>query len=57
MPVIINDFEIIADPLPPQPTSGAGDEPQAPEPPSLRPEDIARIVRHERLRLERVRAD
>lgn len=57
MPVIINDFEIIAEPLPaPQEASPAQPAGQ-PEPPALHPEDIVRITRHEQQRRERLQAD
>lgn len=57
MPVIINEFEIITE-RPPAP-AGQEQAPQEPEsrPPTLSPEDIERIQRHFRRRLERVRAD
>jgi hypothetical protein len=57
MPIIINEFEIIADPMPPAPEGAAGNPAAAPEPPALHPEDIVRIVRHQQQRLMRVRAD
>jgi hypothetical protein len=57
MAVIINEFEIITTP----PSMPEQAEPQGqpkPEPPSLlRPEDIERVIRHQRQRLERIRAD
>ena len=56
MPIIINEFEIIADPLPPV-QEGATGAASSPEPPALHPEDIVRIVRHQQQRLMRVRAD
>jgi hypothetical protein len=57
MPVIINDFEIVTAP----PPSPGRDQPpaqqQQPAPPPLRPEDIERIQRRQRLRLARLWAD
>lgn len=54
MPVIINDFEIIT--APPAPDA---DQPPARRqpPPPVRPEDIERIQRRQRLRLARLWAD
>jgi hypothetical protein len=57
MPIVINEFEIITEP----PATGAA--PQAlnqaspPAPPTLRPEDIERIMHRHYQRRERVRAD
>jgi hypothetical protein len=57
MPIIINEFEIITEPpstvAAPQPSNQAA---QA-APPTLRPEDIERIMRRHYQRRERVRAD
>jgi hypothetical protein len=57
MPVIINEFEIIATP-PPAP-AGQEQTPQtaAEAQPPLRPEDIERIQRRYQRRMERIRAD
>jgi hypothetical protein len=58
MPVIINDFEIIAEPPPaPQAAGPAQSATESAQPPALHPEDVVRIERHEQQRRERVRAD
>lgn len=60
MPVIINDFDIMTDSTEPPPTRGTGD-PNEPETetktPHLRPKEIVLVVRVNRERMERVRAD
>jgi hypothetical protein len=57
MAVIINDFEVLLEP-PAAPPPRPGAEAAADRPaPSLRPEDIERIVRHFERRRERLRAD
>jgi hypothetical protein len=57
MAVIINEFEIITNPT----KSPEGQAPPAQQPTEaplqLRPQDIDRIVRHERQRRERIRAN
>ncbi|HEX6625905.1 MAG TPA: hypothetical protein VF064_19470 [Pyrinomonadaceae bacterium] len=59
MPVIINDFDIMTDSTEPPPKRGSGDGPTTPQsqPPQLRPEDIKQVMRINRDRMERVRAD
>ena len=58
MPVIINDFEIIAEPPPAPQVAGPGQPTAEPaQPPALHPEDVVRIARHEQQRRERLRAD
>jgi hypothetical protein len=57
MPIIINEFEIITTPPPAPPGQDLTPEVPAQSPSSLRPEDIERIMRHHRQRLERIRAD
>lgn len=60
MPVIINDFDIMAEPPEPPPIRGTRPdepEPQTPSAPMLRPEDIKRVMQLNRERMERVRAD
>lgn len=60
MPVIINDFDIMAEAPEPTPVRGTGPEdpePQTPSTPLLRPQDITRVVQINRDRMERVRAD
>jgi hypothetical protein len=67
MPVIINDFEVVMDPLSTRSGQGGSNrspsgEGQAGEAAgggagSLRPEDIERIIRHYRERFERLLAD
>lgn len=52
MAVVINDFQIITEPPPPPVQPGR--EPLKPESIRLRPEDVMRIYRHERSRVERV---
>ncbi len=52
MAVIINDFEIVSEPAPAPVEAARG--PSKPEGLRLRPEDVIRIQRHERTRLERV---
>lgn len=55
MPVVINEFEVVADPQ--QPKSTTDKEPAVPAPPPPpTPHDIACIVRHYKQRLARVRA-
>lgn len=56
MPVIINEFEIITS-APPKPEGQTQAPPREEPSPRLRPQDIERIVQHERQRRERVRAD
>jgi hypothetical protein len=55
MPIIINEFEIVTEPR----TEPA--EPETPRPgeasPPLHPEDIVRIERRHRERMNRIRAD
>ena len=56
MPIIINEFEIVADPRTPEPApdqTAALAEP----PPPLYPEDIVRIERRYYERMNRIRAD
>jgi len=57
MPIIINEFEIITEP----PVAAAAPQPPNQEaqsaPPTLRPEDIERIMHRYYQRRERVRAD
>lgn len=60
MPVIINEFEVIAEaPQPAQaaasPPAGGGQPTTAPEP--LRPVDIIRIQEHHEQRMARLAAD
>jgi hypothetical protein len=57
MPIIINEFEIIANP-PPAPEAQR-QSPQVPAQvqPTLRPEDIERVQRYHCQRRERIRAD
>lgn len=60
MPVIINDFDIMAEAPEPAPIRGTRPdepEPQTPSTPLLRPEDIKRVMLINRERMERVRAD
>ena len=63
MPIIINEFEIIADPLAGKQgdAGGAatrdGSEPGSGEVTALRPDDIVRTNRIHRERFRRVRAD
>lgn len=60
MPVIINDFEVMLDP-PREESNGAQTASQmeqlAPEPRTLRPVDIDRIVRYVEERRRRILAD
>lgn len=56
MPVVINEFEVVAEPQPKK--SEADKAPAAPAPsPAPTPHDVACIVRHYKQRLARVRAD
>jgi hypothetical protein len=55
MPVIINDFEVIMDQ--PKQADNAASSPQSAPPPSLRPDDIQRILRHYEQRKLRLLAD
>jgi len=55
MAVIINDFEVIMDQ--PQPTDHANSQSQNAPPPTLRPDDIVRIMRHYQQRKLRLLAD
>jgi hypothetical protein len=55
MSVVINEFEILVDP-PGRPTSDAGGPPPQIVAP-LRPEEVARNVRHYEARRRRVEAD
>ncbi len=61
MPVIINDFDIMTDSAEQQHAARrrarARTAPQAQQPPPLRPEDIKQVMRINRDRMERVRAD
>ena len=56
MPIIINEFEIVAEPRTPEQAPGQTAGPPEP-PPSLHPEDIMRIERRYRERMNRIRAD
>jgi hypothetical protein len=55
MTVIINDFEIVAQP-PPQPPADTAEPSVAAPQPSWTPADIERVMRRHRERLARVRA-
>ncbi|HEY6411861.1 MAG TPA: hypothetical protein VIY29_30750 [Ktedonobacteraceae bacterium] len=59
MPIIVNDFEIVVEPQPtvsgPQP--GTTQQEGVAATPTLRPEDIERVVNHFKNRRERVQAD
>jgi hypothetical protein len=59
MPIVVNDFEIVVEPQPavsgPQP--GATRQESVSAAPTLRPEDIERVVSHFKHRRERVHAD
>lgn len=59
MPVIINEFEVVADaPEPPTPaTTPRREEQQAQAAPPLRPVDIIAIQEHNERRMARVAAD
>jgi len=57
MPIIINEFEIITEPPAAASTQQQPNQGAAPAPPTLRPEDIERIMYRHAQRLERVRAD
>ncbi len=57
MPIIINEFEIVAEPPALQAAPDASREPPAGTPPALHPEDIVRIERHNRARMLRLWAD
>jgi hypothetical protein len=55
MPIIINEFEIVTEASPePAPAETPG---PAETPPSLHPEDIVRVERRHRDRMNRIRAD
>jgi hypothetical protein len=57
MPVVINEFEIIAEP-PPGSEETEGPQPEETAPPGvLRPEDLVRIYQHHQRRVARVWAD
>ncbi len=53
MTVVINEFEVVAQPAPVPPREGT---PPAPGPPPLSPREIEQIVLRQRERAERVRA-
>jgi hypothetical protein len=57
VPVVINEFEIVADPQKPEPVSPQAPDPTPQVPSNVRPEDIVLTMQRQRLRLERVRAD
>jgi hypothetical protein len=60
MPVIINDFEIEVEPQQHQPQSqsrGDGAEQSSSQSSTLNPEDVTSVMRVNRERIERVRAD
>ena len=60
MPVIINDFEIEVEPQQQQQQSrgdGAGQPPAPQQPAQAKPEVVTSVVRLQRERVERVRAD
>ena len=57
MPIVINEFEVVAEqPQPPQQPQGQATQ-QPAEARPLRPEDIVRIERRHYERLKRVQAD
>jgi len=57
MPVIINDFEIVVEPPEkPGPTEGAG-ESSPDNAPTIRPDDLVRVMQLHDERMARVRAD
>ena len=57
MSVVINEFEIVTEPLPPS-EEAEGPQPEETAPPeALRPEDVVRICQHYRRRMARVWAD
>jgi hypothetical protein len=55
VPIVINEFEIVVD-RPEVPPPGVAPPLPAPEPPAPAPDDIVRVLRRHRERLERVRA-
>jgi hypothetical protein len=59
MPVIINDFEIEVEQPQQQPSrgDGAGESSEQQQPPQSKPEVTTSVVRLQRERIERVRAD
>jgi len=54
MPVVINEFEVVAAPEAPAPAAATA---QRPAPQGVTPQDVERIVIHARQRAARVRAD
>jgi hypothetical protein len=56
MPIIINEFEIITEAAP-GPAEQTSPTPSQAQMPTLRPEDVQRILSHHQQRMERVRAD
>ena len=60
MPVIINDFQIDVEPAPQSQTRGGGDsdeQQQQSAPSKVKPEDVTSILKVNRERMERLRAD
>jgi hypothetical protein len=55
MPIVINEFEIVAQQPPPPAAPGPPPSPAEGAPP-MRPEDVIRVHRRHRERMERVRA-
>lgn len=57
MPVVINEFEVVADPPPAAPAAESGPAPDAPALPPWTVHDVAEIVARAGARAARVRAD
>lgn len=57
MPIVINEFEIIAEPEPREARQSPASAAHEDEPPVPEPREILRVERVHRARLERVRAD
>lgn len=58
MPIVINEFEVQVEPpsQPPARGGGAAEQPQPP-PQKVRPDEVTSVMRVNRERVERVRAD
>lgn len=55
MPIVINEFEVVVEPMPQSP--GNAPETSAEQAQPLRPDEIATVIKVYECRLQRVRAD
>jgi hypothetical protein len=56
MPIVINDFEIVAEPHEHHDTAGNSEQPQS-SVPTIRPDGVVQVMQLHGERMQRVRAD